>query len=686
MAVAPVTIAPWRLSLNPLGNGPYAVLVRLEDYLYEKFEGGLWVPRIEATALPLPHDIVVFNPLIYDALTGAFNPAGGNSTVDDRQRYGFYLSKPIYDGRAKPTKVLVPDGPYESIDPETGQAFRGYLVYEPAAALLPQESDYQNASFCFNAGGAEYNTGISVATEASGADSAFIVLGNNDPVLESSLAGTSFKAYTKLRFNTDITESSPAQQEIADIVQFFTGYGLDANGNPLAGHIVGGETPNHGYDELLNQGAGNEDANPALHSVYIWVRCSFFADYVQPGDFNQTLTATADVQHKNLIVGKGDYRRFSRNISGDLETVKPYIPVTQPRNDLLPTLVADQNAGSFLIPSRGTDYTGTSLSTRQTPLGWYDPDIDAAQLTDMIAIPKEGNSYTSGRIFSPTVDELWTYIKKLVDGRIDDDNSAYTPAAYGQKLEGPRASTSTKKVAASTRLPVEPALTLASSKLGDPLNADGTSYVNAPEGIQYALNANIKYIADKISGTDGSASRIDSTSYYPFGVHSSDTSASLASRAASRINHTAIQTTGEWAPRATPLSLRELEAKIMNCMYNMETAFNFMAANKVSTGNTDYTPEANPQGTLYQLHVGYTPDLDVAEGGTSSKWLAYGNTEVPVDTADTYGNELTSTPDTSAGVYDRVTHISQQDVYLSAEGKWRYLFDHVRIPVTNETY
>lgn len=666
--MADVTYAPWRIRLNPTGNGPYAVPIKLIDYLYEGKINNIWVPRTGVTALGLPHDIIVYNPSCYGS-SGAFNPAEKAPDLETRQVYGLYIAKITYDARAKPVKHVISSGPYRSVDLDTLETFEGFYEYTLSAALPPQESDF-TTELGFK-GDPTYATSMSVGEDGvASAGSSFCILGQADRVLEASLAGTQYRAYTRMRLNSDVSTGSAAKDEIAEAIQFFTRYGLDVNGSPLPGY-----TPLDLTDLL------DPDQNPALNYLYVWFRCSYFADYVQPTNFNQDLTEVSEVKHKNIIVGNGDFRRFSRGTVADPETVKPYIPTTTPRNDLLTGLSSNEK-GSFPIPSK-TGNWAVSGSDRNTPFGWYDPDVDATHVAGYPAIPVAGNFYTSGRIFSPTVDELWVYVKKLVDGRIDDSNAEYSPAANLQKLAGPRASSSNKTITADTRLPAEPAQTLG-SKVGDPLTADGTSFVNAPEGIQYAVNANIKFIADKITGTDGTASRIDSTAYFPFATHSSDTGVMLASR--TRINHSAIQTTGDWAPRAYPLSLRELEGLVRNCQYNLELVFNFLAANKVSTGNTDYTPESNPQGTLYQLHVDYSPDLDNAEAGVSSKWVTHANTQKPSDNATSYGAELTSTPDTTAGTYDRLANISQQDIYLSAEGKWRYLFDHVRLPVLDETY
>ena len=73
--------------------------------------------------------------------------------------------------------------------------------------------------------------------------------------------------------------------------------------------------------------------------------------------------------------------------------------------------------------------------------------------------------------FPPTVDELWTYIKKLVSGR-EGDNAEYS-------IGVPKAIASSALYnEEDTRVAAEPRLALAGSKEGDPLNADGSKFLN----------------------------------------------------------------------------------------------------------------------------------------------------------------------------------------------------------------
>ena len=660
--------APWKIKLNVQGNGPYAVCVKLIDYLY-RWTGSSWVDRDSTTSLGLPHDILAYLPTMYDSVGQLDTEA---STADERQKYGIYLAKVSYDVRAPVTRVV--NASYESKSPlpldPVQTSFNGYYIINPSAILPPVETDYTTpACWGYNiiTEDPAYTYSATVSDSATGgAQTGFILLEKPDSILEVSLSGATCKPFTRVRFNKSASDA-------AAIIRFFTGIS----------------------DAVSDEDVLNPSTNPALESTYIWIRCAYFADYVQPDTFEQDLTANAEVQHKNLIVGLGDFKRFAR--SSEPEASAPYLPATPPRLDLLPSLASK---ASFPVPAYLGTYD-TIINARQAPVGWFDPDIDQTQpgegTTHTFAIPPEGNFFTSGRVFSPTIDELWVYVKKLVDGRPSDADASYSTA---DPASGPKATDTSRTITTDTRIAQEPNLTLTiggSTKYGDPLTTSGdSSFVNEPRSIQYVANANIQYIANLITGTNdtNNSYQITNALFQPFAIYSSTTAWADRTRAAP-----GSQSTGHWAPRSNPYSLRELEAYIKNVEYNLEMAFNFIAANKASTGNTDdndtLTANTNKQGTLYQLHVDYSPNLNSVENGDSSRWqLNKGNTTLPAGEsardgtgAILYGAGRTSPGYVnSAAAYNRFTDIPQEDVYLSAEGKWRYLFDHVRLPILDEKY
>jgi hypothetical protein len=100
-----------------------------------------------------------------------------------------------------------------------------------------------------------------------------------------------------------------------------------------------------------------------LQHAYVWVRAAFFADYVDPVDFNQSLNKDADVMHKNLNLGDstsfdrydklfklsnetwagkdnsigvvGDWTKIVQKLSEADEARRPYYPRTTPTIDIV---------------------------------------------------------------------------------------------------------------------------------------------------------------------------------------------------------------------------------------------------------------------------------------------------------------------------------------------------------------
>lgn len=605
----PIQKAPWKISFAPTGNGPYAVKVRLYDLLFNSETDAAWY-LTDGAGLNLPHDIILFDPSIYSSSGGSSisPPALRNS----RQSHGFFLTKVTYDARA--TSTWVPDVSYAAI-PDSSDAHynqQGYYIHDSSAALPPLEVDYTtiaNMTYYDTSlnstvftdlldPSAPYETSTnpymcyvsSVTLGISGlsaASSSALILSSPDLALQATIPGSSLQPYTRICMRADITNS-----EIVSILQFFTRYGINNDNSS----ILTTQVP-----DLIDP-----TKNTHLLDIEIWVRCSFFADYITPSPFEQDLTTGSQVAHENLIIGQGDFSRFTREINPN--EIIPYLPATPPRNDITGiTLVAD--AGLFPIPSvTGAYNSATTVSN--IPVGWVNPELQSGAITGgLVAVPLKGNAYVSGRIFSPTIDELWIYIKKLVDG------------------QGTGAVSSTL---------TEPTISLPGGHIGDPISADGTSYVAAPSSISYSVDTTIQSIINAILPN----------SYANYVPISNPT------------------------PRTNPYSLRELESIVDNLQYNSRTAVGFFAANAVSTGNINTSI-----GTVYQLHANYTPE-------SPSAWhWSVANTYNAAESAINYGAALPQ-----ATNYDRAADFIAGDSYLSADGKWHYLFDHVRIPVLAETY
>lgn len=617
----PLKLAPWKIPFDVNGSGPYAVRVKLSDLLFDKNANGTpedpasWEPWSGA-GFRLPHDIILYDPSIFGT-DGALMPSAPQF---NRQTRGFFLTKVRYDERA--TSTWVPNPLYKNRIP--GQETGEYPINNSSAAITPtDQTDFRNRLFTYNIyippTGSDfalnedyYTSSCTVAVEGSQQEAqAFLILTNRDDALEATIPGSSVIPYTRIRAN-----AAPSLQETYDIVRWFTGFGVGDSGDRS---IKGGVTA---IDTL------DPTKNVYLQHVEVWLRCSYFADYVDPKSYNQDLHDQSDVQHRNLLLGTGNFKRFEA-----MNELHPYLPQTPPREDLLSAELRDQNLLSpFPVPAN------------ETPLGWFAPEIESPNDEFAHIVPPDGNIYTSGRVFSPSIDELWQSVKKAISGR-QPDNAIITSAT-------PLAATGQQTISIDTRVGAEPMFELG-DKLGDPLTRDGSKFVNAGEGVRYFQNVGIRQAADQWQASDSHA-RINSTAYTPI-----DSTGVLWD---------SIETSARWGLRAQPLSLRELEAAIKNEAFNAEVVFRYLTTKLVAIGSIK-------NGSLFQLHREYS-----SEQPEQVRWTSPSQTEFNIETQ--HGDSL---PGSISG-YNNQSHIDEGDIYLSAEGRWRYLFDHVRIPVLDEQY
>ena len=65
-----VSEAPWKISFNTAGNGPYAVRMKLADLMFDQSVTP-WTPL--SVGAHLPHDIILFDPAIYSSSGGTLD-------------------------------------------------------------------------------------------------------------------------------------------------------------------------------------------------------------------------------------------------------------------------------------------------------------------------------------------------------------------------------------------------------------------------------------------------------------------------------------------------------------------------------------------------------------------------------------------------------------------------------------
>jgi hypothetical protein len=219
---------------------------------------------------------------------------------------------------------------------------------------------------------------------------------------------------------------------------------------------------------------------------------------------------------------------------------------------------------------------------------------------------------------------------------------------------------------------------------GDPLNKSGTYYVNTPNTIKHQLSTNWSNILTKVFD----AADVEATPFTTYidlclpldhieGIVADVGTLSTIDGSKLSIN---LTTLSDWGPRENPLSIRELESYIKGVEFNTLTTLNALVKSSPIEGGLD----TKGVGTLYRLHQDYSTLLSVVDTDwISANSISKGHTEDPTnDTFTAYGSDLL----TSASGYDRFVDQIKEDIYMAADGTWRYIFDTIRIPIIQETY
>jgi hypothetical protein len=568
--------------------------------------------------------------------------------------------------------------------------------------------------------------------------------------------------------------------------------------------------------ELFNKIKQNQILRYAAQHTYVWVRCMFWADYVNPENFQQNLDVDADVVHGNIMATiDGDFRRYDDSLNAQTDTkdddnnydpyrseeTKSYVPKTTPIIDL----VTDEIAAKALnitvdmwkqktwkqkldllervasVPGNliGGVFTDTvdrnSASLEENQVGWQDymdlapptffnPEsrkpvgiddsgnrvnytteqqvkVDTyadSPGTDVmpLVLPKYGNIVTDGRVMSPTIDELWIYIKKLVMGREPDISQgnlrAYLddkPTAYGK---------GNRQISKDTRLPIKEYTFWQDQKdkiakaVGDPIDfevanvagakpsksyAKITEWVNRPDAVLYRIyNSLIDLDKNLIGYQSPTVQQFANRSIRNFtakvmrGVNArigdparpgewnnvtgqggeiDDITVSVLDP----ITNTPVNISDEWRVREKPFSLRELEIFVKGLKFNLETLAEYIIQNFATTSiMARHDQVMGKSGALYQFHAEFIGDVN-APNTIYTDDPSIPSPRSPEFTEDTNNlirrSALTeSTVAINSSSLDGYSkHKSGnaydvQDVYLSAEGKWRYIWDCVKLPIT----
>lgn len=512
--------------------------------------------------------------------------------------------------------------------------------------------------------------------------------------------------------------------------------------------------------------------------IYFWVKAPFCADYVDPADFNQNLNQDADVVHRNLLVANSydkvannfnryeesyDFTESNQRIQEFIEKMsRPYIPTNSPLKDFISDglalnigindLNSVENAAEKLIENSYQDtderVIGSVLSLpgdfgekqefkRFTPFNFYDPESreNKEYYSNLNKIPtligRDGNITTDGRIMSPSIDELWYIIKKLISGQLEK----------GASRDNLPLATPYNEIAMETTLTeVVKSQYKPSEKLLDPIDFSYTfdkgditginlkEYVVQPETIKHKVYNLLQVVSTRINTFYEQQNNLteddhkltldkDDTIFYTGRSRRLTRTGENIIIGTTVMDKKSIPDT-EYGPRAkAPLSLRELEAAVLGNKYNIENDFMFISKTYAVTGKfgkieKDSDDNIISGGSLYQMHRDYNANVEnpntyfkLGGDGVDGQDATFSdlggiqemNGSIPVFLLDKNNKRtnkehrlkmprLVENYGKSPLLYAEYGRYSGADIFMAADGTWRYKMEHMRLPVLRSRY
>ena len=427
---------------------------------------------------------------------------------------------------------------------------------------------------------------------------------------------------------------------------------------------------------------------------------------------------------------------------------RPYCPMTSPMKDILSeklmllsgvsgdtirdkaqklledSLKDDSIIGSVLVSPKGTDIN----VARFTPFTFYDPESreEVDYYNDLGKLPtiigRDGNLTTDGRIMSPTIDELWYIIYKTILGHSSESSEVISLPKSNNYGSG---DTSLFEATKEYKWTDDEAGNIKGSPLSFLFKTNDKGEVNGIDVDEWVANPDEHYI-----NVHTQIQRIstDITTFFdeqnPDIEHSRDifhTGDDIALGDAQTHTKDEITAKGrEYGPRNVPLSLRELEAAMMGIKYNVDNNFIFDSKTYAVTGKFGKVEKGNDGviiagGSLYQMHRDY--NANVTNTNTVFKMGADNNGDNGRDATfgDLNNQKEHHTNGTTVYLLDKknkrtniektsgmpllvenygksATLASEQgeytgaDVYMAADGTWRYKAEHMRTPILRSRY
>lgn len=709
----------WKVDFSDNPSKTQGGIYSLYDLLILETEGSYQV-RSLSNAVYLNHDVICYNSTVYDKRTGQPNRANG--TFDTWAKHGIDIAPVKIDSRAllhqktnensKFIRYFSKDSilKYNTVQ----EVIKNAILAETSLKdlFINYDSDWKiETSFAYK--------GHSVASENDSTASGTA----NIIVLEPD---ESFN----LIYNTENTESLTAykkvfikQDVLKNILNYYinnySGFGFFAGGNAnslKADDILRLISPNKGFEPgtVLDLSDDAPLIFEFLKNTFVFIRAPFFADYVQPEVFKQNLTEQSEVKHKNIIIsGQGDFHRYSDSSSEGPENTRFYRMQTAPTVDLLSKNYAKQvkinnydNAedretlykelfakhelfGSALYDNKNTKTSSTSPNDYLTSPQYFDPEVpqyrdnNSGASDPPVLIPEAGNLYVDGRILGPTIDEIWKYFKQIVSGTIASNNAmSGTDNGFTYNADYPCNENTTpeeRKGVAFYKEYNSTGDTNSAPIIGDPIESEikthenGFEYLNITKWVTPPTHFKIQvYEFLKAASNEvmkGLKSSDFETKYKIENLAPPDNN-SFNNIGSETSEHSKDSTYG---PRSNPYSLRELEAMLANTKYNINALMSFLVKNYTVNGALSHGT-----GGLFQFHKNYNSQI----GGPNTIYKG------PVPDAgrdadiEDRTNLVSSEPsDYGKDVADMSTSCNAKDVYLAADGTWRYIHQETRLRI-----
>lgn len=428
---------------------------------------------------------------------------------------------------------------------------------------------------------------------------------------------------------------------------------------------------------------------------------------------------------------------------------RPYCPMTSPMKDILSeklmllsgvsgdsirdkaqklledSLKDDSIIGSVLVTPKGTDVTDVA---RFTPFTFYDPESreEAEYYNELGKLPtligRDGNLTTDGRIMSPTIDELWYIIYKTILGHSNESSNVIS---FPQSNNYGSGDTSLFEATKEYKWTDDEAGNVKGSPLSFLFKTNDNGEVNGIAVDEWVANPDEHFI-----NVHTQIQRISTDITKFFDAQNPDVAKSrdifntgddiALGNAQTHTKDTITAKDREYGPRNVPLSLRELEAAIMGIKYNVDNNFIFDSKTYAVTGKFGKIEKDDDGviiagGSLYQMHRDY--NANVTSPNTVFKMGADNTGDIGRDA--TFGdlnnqkeyhkdntklylldkknkrtkNEKTSGMPLLVENYGKSASLASEqgeytgsDVYMAADGTWRYKAEHMRIPILRSRY